>query len=155
MASNEYYAGHRPEPPQYEELPPSHDRRSSAFSKPLPSAPYTDHETSHSPTGNAFRESQNSISFDNQQAVGTGNNGADPYAENIPLRSSIPTPTPNWAEQNTAYGRDMPRTPDVEPRTRRGGKVGFFKKKIAWVTYLLTIIDIGVFIGELVKSSKL
>lgn len=158
MAANEYYAGSRPEPPRYDELPPSHDLHPPAFSKPLPSAPYTeytDHETSHSPSGNAYRESQTSLSFDNQQAAGTENHGADPYAENIPLRSSIPAQTPTWAQQNTAYGRDMPRTPDVESRTGRGRREGFFKKKIAWVTYLLTIVDIGVFIAELVKSGQL
>lgn len=45
-----------------------------------------------------------------------------------------------------------------EPPVDRGGrrqKKGFFKKKLAWVTYTLTLVQIVVFIVELVKNGTL
>lgn len=37
-------------------------------------------------------------------------------------------------------------------RKRRGGGGFFGGKKFAWFTWLLTFVDIGVFVGELVES---
>jgi len=145
MAANDYYNSYRPEPsPQGRYSPFDDGYHHPASDKPLPSSPY-DH-----------RHSQNSFISDNPyDPVGGGHHGGEQYAEDIPLKPNAQQPPqvqePNWMHQNTQYSPEVPLSPRADARGRRR-RQGFFKRKIAWVTYLLTVIDIGVFIGELIRN---
>ena len=98
------------------------------------------------------QHSHQSLSSDPGYPMGAARgNDSEHYAENIPLKSHA-TPMPaEWMQQPTHY----PPSPDGgEPvGARRGrGKKRFCTKKLAWVTYLLTTVQIVVFIVELVKN---
>lgn len=104
------------------------------------------------------RESQQSLQSENgvyPEAAGRVTDG-DHYAENIPLKAQAQLGnSPDWTHQQTQYPPPSP----VGLEDRRGGvgnqrKRGCFRKKPAWMTYLLTTIQITVFIVELVKSGK-
>lgn len=160
MAAHGYYdTGYGNHPPTYDQAYPPTDsvnRRSPAPSYPDPSAnPYV------SPNGADpydLRHSQQSLGSDQGPYVAGGrSNDHDQYAENIPLKSQnqYPNAPPpgDWMQQPTHY----PPPEMIEPPAPRGGrkKKGFFKKKIPWVTYTLTVVMIVVFIVELVKSAQL
>ncbi|QKX57856.1 uncharacterized protein TRUGW13939_04976 [Talaromyces rugulosus] len=165
MAANQYFNSFQPQASHHDQLPtysddgfPQHPQ--TASTKPLPEGP------PHSPTLSAYdshngpygrRHSQASFT-DETAFMGGRNHPNDQYGEDIPLKPNVQqSQDPHWMNQNTAYNSDMPMDPDMSQRKRRGrpAKRGFFKGKIPWVTYLLTIIDIGVFVGELIYSAKL
>lgn len=88
------------------------------------------------------------------------------YADDIPLKAHAQAPPQDSdpeliADQEPPYNRDRRYNNrdtafDPTPRTKKESrKAGFFRKKIAWVTYLLTIIDVAVFISELVRNGRL
>ncbi|ODH48012.1 hypothetical protein GX48_05859 [Paracoccidioides brasiliensis] len=90
--------------------------------------------------------------------------GADQYADDIPLKNNVQTATsgrPEWMHADTHYRPDresqrVPLNPNPmgdHPRGWKGRR--WFKKKIPWVTYFLTAVQIAVFIAELVRSAKL
>lgn len=65
----------------------------------------------------------------------------------IPLQNQSKTPRVNPQR----YNSDIEQFGDgVEKRKKK--KKGWFKGKVPWVVYLLTTIQVGVFIGELVKN---
>jgi hypothetical protein len=152
MAANDYYSSFNPEPPRYEQQ--------STFNY----EPYSEHQSSvddgpsasPEPHKQAYRDSQNSLLSDgHHEPLGGVATSNDSYAEYIPLRANAQQPyepSPSQQQQDRQYAQEMPMTPGVNTRHQRQQKRGFFKKKIPWVTILLTIIDIGVFIGELVRS---
>jgi hypothetical protein len=155
MAANDYYNRFRPEAPPESRYSPFHDGYPTPPpNKPLPAAPY-DYNTD--PYHN--RHSQTSFVADNSyDVVGGGNHGGEQYAEDIPLKPNAQQPShvpePNWMHQNTQYPPEVPLSPEVQARGRgrRPWRQGFFKGKIPWVTYLLTLVDVGVFVGELISS---
>lgn len=60
-------------------------------------------------------------------------------------------------QPSPAYAQEPMMDPELSGgrrrRKRRGGGGGLFRgKKFAWFTWLLTFVDIGVFVGELVES---
>ncbi|KAE8373196.1 hypothetical protein BDV26DRAFT_272673 [Aspergillus bertholletiae] len=159
MAANSYYnTGYSNNPPTYEQAIPHTDsfhRQSPAPTYMPPSGhPYADSEPPH------VRDSQHSFGSD-QGAYGAGgrlNEGDSHYAENIPLKENTQysngPPPANWMQQPTHYPQD-PAMLESPPDRSRGRKKGFFKKKIPFVTYTLTLVQIAVFIAELVKSGQL
>lgn len=160
MAAHGYYdTGYGSHPPTYDQAFPPTDsvnRRSPAPGYPDPGAnPYV---SPHGADPYDLRHSQQSLGSDQSPYVAGGRlNDHDQYAENIPLKSQnqYPNGPPpgDWMQQPTHY----PPPEMIEPPVPRGGrkKKGFFKKKIPWVTYTLTVVMIVVFIVELVKSGKL
>jgi hypothetical protein len=164
MAANQYFNSFQPQASHHDQLPtysddsfPQHPQTASI--KPLPEGP------PHSPTLSAYdshndpygrRHSQASFTDENA-FMGGRNHPNDQYGEDIPLKPNVQqSQDPHWMNQNTAYNSDMPMDPDMSQRKRRGrpAKRGFFQGKIPWVTYLLTIVDIGVFVGELIYSGE-
>ena len=81
----------------------------------------------------------------------------DQYADNIPLRPSKQTPlrTGRRAE-STKYppstesqqDQDIGLAPSPPPQKKKGWLSG----KVCWVVYIITTVQIGVFIGEIVKN---
>ncbi|KAJ5178391.1 uncharacterized protein N7500_001090 [Penicillium coprophilum] len=144
MANNEYYHTNISQPPTYEATPGKTDQyppTAPGFGYASPS--YNNHSDPAAPYHN--RESQQSIASENghYQAAGRVADG-DNYAENIPLKTNTQRITL----------RHQGGIEDSRQRDSRK-KIGFFSKKIAWVTYLLTLAQIIVFIVELVKNAQL
>lgn len=75
----------------------------------------------------------------------------DPFADQnaIPLQNQGKMGTPYSADPE---GRMYPPGPGV-PEKRR--KKGWFSGRITWVVYILTTVQIGVFVGELIKNGIL
>ena len=167
MASHDYYnTGYGNNPPAYDHtVPPTHTfNRPSPSPSPAPSSVYTGYPgpgghlysptTDHDP--NHLRYSQQSLGSETGHVVGGRHNDADQYSENIPLKShnqyANDGPSPDWMKQQPMQRPPGPEMGEPPVRAGRKQKKGFFKKKLPWVTYTLTLIQIVVFIVELVKS---
>lgn len=117
------------------------------------------------PNPYALSSQHSLVSDSGRYSPGGLNHDYDQYAEDIPLKSHAqytgvsPAPQQNWMHQPTQYAPVYPQPipePLVEPpqpKRRRRGIFGF-RGKIPWVTYILTIVQIAVFIVELVKNCK-
>lgn len=154
MAHDYYNSPYYGNPPRYDQVSPAPDafRRQNAAT-PISSISPSPYAVSE-PDVQHPHHSHQSLSSDPGYPMGTARgNDNEYYAENIPLKSHA-TPMPSeWMQQPTHY----PPSPEVgEPvggrRGREKKKKRFFTKKLAWVTYLLTTIQIVVFIVELVKN---
>ena len=90
--------------------------------------------------------------------MGSGSLGGEQFTDDIPLKAHAQSPPRNsetelLANQGHPYNEDVSFDPSA--RTKKASrKAKFFKKKIPWVTYLLTTIDLAVFIAELVRMGK-
>lgn len=172
MAANDYYthssSGHEGRRYDYDApLPPL------PSSSPLyPTSKPTDSGNSLPPSpleSSAYppypQHSQTSFGSDSgYYGAGQGDRVQDPsvYAEDRPLR---PHPrkkdSEEWAGQNQQQYRLDDVGEAVEPGKRRKGSrggrkrsTGFFSGRIPWVVYILTLVQTGVFIGELVKNCE-
>jgi membrane associated rhomboid family serine protease len=78
----------------------------------------------------------------------------DPFADQnaIPLQSQ-----PKMDGSPTRYDADPERMyPAPEKRRRKAKKKeGWFSGRVTWVVYILTVVQIGVFVGELIKNGIL
>jgi hypothetical protein len=154
MAANDYYHQNIPQPPTYDQAVPGSTHQTPTIA---PGIGYASHSANHDDPSAPYhnRESQQSFVSDNgqYQAAGRVTEG-DHYSENIPLKAQTQYGNnPDWMRQQTQY----PPSPGALEDSRRGDgrkKKGFFKKKIAWVTYILTLAQIIVFIVELVKNGE-
>lgn len=74
----------------------------------------------------------------------------DPFAD----QNAIPMTSQSKMDGSpTRYNADPERTyPAPEKRRRHKKKEGWFSGRITWVVYTLTIVQIGVFVGELIKN---
>jgi membrane associated rhomboid family serine protease len=82
----------------------------------------------------------------------------DHYTDPIPLKPSnkIDTSSQDLHTQNAQY----PPSPEVQTSSellpkRRKKKKGFFSGRIAWVVYTTTLVQITVFIVEIIKNSMI
>lgn len=156
MAAHGYYdTGYGNHPPTYDQAFPHPDPVNSR--SPAPSYSGNPYAAPADPYD--LRHSQQSIGSDQGPYVAGGRlNEHDQYAENIPLKSQNQyangPPPGDWMQQPTHYPPPEMIEPPVAARPGRKKK-GFFKKKIPWVTYTLTLVMIVVFIVELVKSGML
>lgn len=154
MASNEYYHANIPQPPSYDQAVPG---KTDQTLNTVPGVGYASHSYNHDDPSAPYhnRESQQSFASDNAhyQAAGRATEG-DNYAENIPLKTNTQYGNnPDWMRQQTQYPPSPGGLEDSRQRDIRKKK-GFFSKKIAWVTYILTLAQIIVFIIELVKNGE-
>ncbi|KAL5335409.1 DHHC palmitoyltransferase-domain-containing protein [Aspergillus crustosus] len=165
MAAQGYYNGAYNSPPAYDQQDHATDPFNRVSPRPTPSAyshhtdPYHQSPISDPNDPHNLRYSQQSIGSDNGAYVAGGRmNEHDQYAENIPLKSPNPynnePPPQPWMQQPTHYAPEPGMMERQVPRGR-GQKKGFFKKKIAYVTYILTAAQIVVFIVELIKAGQL
>lgn len=156
MAANDYYQTNIPQPPNYYQPAPASpgpyhtDHTTNTHSGPVYPSNHDDHST---PYHN--RDSQQSFTSDNGQHQAAGRVGeGDHFPENIPLKANTQYGNnPEWMHQQTQYP-SSPGGLEVAHQRDSRKKKGFFSKKIAWVTYILTLAQIIVFIVELVKNGE-
>jgi hypothetical protein len=123
---------------------------------PYEGQPFQDHVY---PSSSVRHQSENSLGQDSQYygPVGGGRaqDSRNSFRDDIPLRDQ----TPGKAGNDHVY--DAPANDhvyDAEPgrkrQSGRQGPMGFLKnpRKIAWVTYILTLIQVSVFIAEIAKN---
>jgi hypothetical protein len=112
---------------------------------PTPSYESTD-RTPYNQPQRGYAESENGSS----QTV-------DQYADNIPLKPSKQTPLrTDWRAENTEY----PPSPESQrdqgiglvPHPTPMNKKGWLSGKIPWVVYVVSTVQIAVFIAEIVKN---
>jgi hypothetical protein len=157
MASNNYYSNTH----AYdfnESLRPSYSQPSSNTTSrndldsiythtltPTPSYESTD-RTPYKKPQSSYAESENSSTHT-----------MDQYADNIPLRPSKQTPLrKDLRAESTEYppstesqqDQGTGPVPSPPPQT----KTGWFSGKICWVVYIITTVQIAVFIGEIVTN---
>ncbi|KAJ5672163.1 hypothetical protein N7507_001290 [Penicillium longicatenatum] len=156
MAANEYYHSNIPSPPSYEQVNPGKQDHATSSAPGYGYAPNLSNSDDPSAPYHS-RESQQSFASDNGAYHAAGRVGeGDHYAENIPLKAQTQFGNnPDWMHQQTQY---PPASPGALEDSRRGQdrrkKKGFFQKKPAYVTWTLTLIQIIVFIVELVKAAQ-
>lgn len=144
MAANDYYSRSQYSNPYHD-----HDYTNS----PLPPLPPT-----HSPYND------NAYPYSNPQYASSSTVKLGPHDHNDPFRdeNSIPL-SPRRAKHESAATLDpiLPHEQedafvrDADPRKskrRRKSKQGWFRGKITWVVFVLSVVQIGVFIGEIVKN---
>lgn len=169
MAANDYYHSNIPSPPAYERTNPGHTSpaptATAATTAPgtAPGLGYSSYNQSHHDDPSVpyhNRESQQSFASDGgaYYAAGAVPDG-DHYSENIPLKSQTQFGNnPEWQHQQTQYPPYPPSPGAVENRGRGAPRqkkyLGYFKKKPAWATWILTIAMIITFIIELVKTGE-
>ncbi|KAJ6164891.1 hypothetical protein N7470_003563 [Penicillium chermesinum] len=151
MAANNYYHSDIPQPPAYDRATPSPYNHDPSVA---PAYSYAHHDDPTAPQ--YFHESTQSFMSGDANYQNTGRVQAeDEYADNIPLSTKSQFGNhPGYMHQPTAY----PVYSEPAEELGRGGKrrrLGFFKKKPAWVTWTLTLVQVIVFIVELVKAGQL
>lgn len=91
--------------------------------------------------------------------------GTDYYADDIPLKANAQPTTggrPEWMDPDTHYplereSQRVPLNPNPTARHSKGWERKgrrWLKKKIPFVTYFVTLVQVAVFIAELVRSGK-
>lgn len=102
------------------------------------------------------RHSQNTFSSDHDIAA-PGNFHNDHYPEEIPLKPNAAQPGP--LDADTAYPPALDpqqQRSDDDPRRRHGRRRRkqrkFFSRKTPWVTYFVSLVQVAVFIAEIVKN---
>jgi hypothetical protein len=114
---------------------------------PTPSYESTD-RTPYNQAGRGYPDSETSSA----QVV-------DQYADNIPLKPSKQTPLrTDWRAENP----ECPPSPESQrdpsfglvPQPTPMRKKGWLSGKIPWVVYIVSTVQIAVFIGEIIKNCK-
>jgi len=166
MAANQYYntsASNHHVAHQHNEPSPPSPPPSSA--KP-PTSLYTNYRPSRASYVNSPHSATASIdspyghphysrdSYYQDVAGGTFQDDRQ-YADNIPLKSphTRPYSEDNLVGQNTQYPPPESQHPPKSSR-RRKRKQGWFTGKITWVVFLATLVQFGVFIGEIVMNGE-
>jgi len=174
MAANEYYSAHSEESQQtYQSYRPqpqnvtAYQTQASSLhpsQRPDPSpvspfeTPFDDHVY---PTGHpaSRMNSENSLGPETRFYGKQGQGGSESsFADDIPLRDH--PGKPGFLNESTDHVYDAPVAPlrlMEEGRSKRRSGLGFLKaptKRIAWVVYTLTLIQVAVFIAEIAKNGE-
>jgi hypothetical protein len=159
MAANDYY--HTSYPPTG---PQNHATTGSPISRietQQPTSPFEDpyrtntthssgalsgYDTSYTPPSQ-----YNSTAHLNSQYDSSGRH-PDPFTDNNAIQMQSQRKMDSGSP--TGYGADPERYGlGVEPaREKRKKKKGWFSGRVTWVVYILTTVQIGVFVGELIKN---
>ncbi|KAF3483293.1 rhomboid family membrane protein [Arthroderma uncinatum] len=160
MAATEYYNNSYSQKP-HPAIPHDNDPHGGSWGQQPPSSPLT---------GEYSRTYDNSNKY-GHYAPGTDNDLADSrmghhndyYSEDIPLKANAaPQSKPDWAD-DTRYSPTSHHDPQTEPlnlndpirRPSRRRRKGYFAKKIPWVTYITSLVQVVVFIIEIVRNAQL
>lgn len=162
MAANEYYGGHAPYNPQDND-----DRYWSQTgvvgSGDMSSPGRTPTPGGIGPSSPSPYDTRFSVASDNDYPAGGRLQGGDQYTDDIPLKPNAPPAAgrPEWMDADTQYPPTSPdphqNVPLHDPLGSSGKKrkgQGFFKKKIPWVVYITSVVQVGVFIAEIVRNGK-
>lgn len=141
MAANEYY--------------------NTGYNQQQPSWNHGNAPGSHQPYSNPYgpENSQYNLNSDNDVSTVGGKYHSNEYADDIPLKPNASQPgRPEWADVETQYApgqnQQTPPPPVTAPgRSKRKGRSRW--KRIPWVVYITSIIQVAVFIAELAKNGTL
>ena len=148
----ESYGGQQSAPsvaPSYHTNPPRPEDRASPFE-----APFDDHVYPMGrPSGQQY-DSQTSLGADSRY-YGQGGGGrldqSPSFQDDIPLRDHPGIPGKD--NNSTDHVYDAPAPSQMEQgRGNRLNGMGLLKRRIPWLVYILTTIQIAVFIAEIVKN---
>ncbi|KAK5122069.1 hypothetical protein LTR85_004315 [Meristemomyces frigidus] len=154
MASNDYYQQntYHHSDPYHDQDYDRYDNHNEAPLPPLPTSspfddrtyPYSHQAPSQSYLGAGGRIHDDADPFEDDNAI--------PMNGRKPKHDSATTISPILPGQ-----MEDPFVRDADPRKqrRRRSKDGWFKGKITWVVYVLTVVQLVVFIAELVKNGIL
>ncbi|KAI9741613.1 MAG: hypothetical protein M1835_003092, partial [Candelina submexicana] len=175
MAANDYYNPtlshtndphhqmNAPLPPLPSPSPPSHVTKPTGTATPVSPvvSPFDDHVYNTYPPPNHKPSFSSDSAY--HGAAGT-THGQDPFADDIPLKPRPHMSTSDEWNRRNRNQHQYPPSPESQlpphengfgkPKKKRMGG-GFFKGKIPWVVYGLTIIHLSVFIAEIIKNSVL
>ncbi|KAF1967895.1 rhomboid-domain-containing protein [Bimuria novae-zelandiae CBS 107.79] len=179
MAANDYYSSFTPggSTPASRPQPPPHTTSAQSLQSISPvSSPFDDgnrYDSNHDYSSTAhLAHTQTGAS---SAYSDTAYHGADPYTNQAhPYNQRYDAPAPThadpFADQNAIplqqqqgkMGSSHVATgvyqmdPEGRPREKRKKKKkGWFSGKITWVVYILTAVQIGVFVGELIRNGVL
>ncbi|KAJ4305811.1 hypothetical protein N0V90_001343 [Kalmusia sp. IMI 367209] len=167
MAANDYYSSFTPGGSNPASRPPPPQHTPSATSISPVSSPFDDANRydysstahlAHTQTGTSSAYSDTAYHggadqshpynkrYDSPPAAGQ----TDPFADQnaIPLQQQGKMGSSHAAAG--VYGMD----PEARPREKRKKK-GWFSGRVTWVVYFLTAVQVGVFIGEIIKNGVL
>lgn len=160
MAANDYYRQ-------------SYMAQSSQPQRPQPQYPQYDRRRSH--IALAYNPGQKTSTFDQSDPGRSyGYNAQQPninfyehnspssqsqYSDAIPLKhnSRLNTNPVDWQNQPTQYppSPESPTQPQLLPKSnKKKKKDGWFSGKIPWVVYILSLVQITVFIVEIIKNCE-
>lgn len=166
MAANDYFNPSSNFDPRFNENnppppPPPSTKPAPIYTSPSPGSP-SPYESSGRRHPN--RDSQNTLFSEPDyysNSHGGRTYGSDQYADDIPLKSNARHSGQGpWMNENTQYppSPESHRLPPLDnSSTHQGRSRGrrFFKKKIPWVVYVISLAQIIVFIIELVRNGML
>lgn len=160
MAANEYYSNNysqKPHPP----IPHDNDNNGDPWSHQQASSPTATPGGYGHNYDNGSRYGHYHSNSDNDMGDSRMGHNNDYYSEDIPLKPNAANNSkPDWADDTRYHpsSHDLPTEPlnlsDPVRRPSRRRKQGYFAKKIAWVTYITSLVQIVVFIVELVRNGK-
>lgn len=157
MAANEYYNNSYSQKP-HPALPHDNDTHGDSWGHQQPSSPtlvaggYSHNYDNGGRYGHYHSNSDNDLG---ESRMGHNN---DYYSEDIPLKSNAANNKPEWADDTRYHPspHDLPTEPlnlsDPVRRPSRRRKHGYFAKKIPWVTHITSLVQIIIFIVEIVKN---
>ncbi|EFR04794.1 rhomboid family membrane protein [Nannizzia gypsea CBS 118893] len=161
MAANEYYSNNysqKPHPP----IPHDNDNNGDPWSHQQASSPTATPGGYGHNYDNGSRYGHYHSNSDNDMGDSRMGHNNDYYSEDIPLKPNAANNSkPDWADDTRYHpsSHDLPTEPlnlsDPVRRPSRRRKQGYFAKKIAWVTYITSLVQIVVFIVELVRNAQL
>ncbi|OSS52010.1 hypothetical protein B5807_03278 [Epicoccum nigrum] len=169
MAANDYYnTSYPPTGPAIGHAASTHDKTDA----PLPPVPGQQSQHAHTTNSNNTHSSGALGGYPDTSYQGPPQYGHntfaspydtppahgqhDPFADQnaIPLQNKMSGmsggPTPYNADPERMYP-----APEKRRRKHKKKKEGWFSGRITWVVYTLTIVQIGVFVGELIKNGML
>lgn len=164
MAANEYYNPSAQSQPTNHQL---HEATPPASAKP-PTSLYTNYPPPPNRTSYPNSPHSNTASIDSpydnphhsrdsysSRVASSQWHDDRQYADNIPLKSSQPRPYSQ--EDAAALNTQYPPSPESQQpaKSRRKEKQGWFSGKITWVVYAATLVQIGVFVGEIIENCEL
>ena len=160
-----YYQSYNPQqPPSYHSQAPSRNPSHSAISPVSPfEAPFDDHVYPMGALDGQHKMDSQSTLGANSRYYGQGGGGRQgsttSFRDDIPLRDHPGAPPKsNLDSTDHVYDAADPTVPPhmmEEARPKRRSRLDFVKKpkgRIPWVTYVLTTVQVAVFIAEIAKN---
>jgi hypothetical protein len=158
MAANDYYNTSYPPTGQQHGTTPGRTGTGTDSALPPPPLPGAQSQNSLSPFDdhhNDYYQTPNSSgALGGYPSHNTSYSGQqDPFTDHnaIPLHSQPTSHTHKLDDSPTRYNADPEAFPRPS-RKRSKKKKGWFSGRVTWVVYILTTVQIGVFVGELIKN---
>ena len=151
------YSTYSAPPPSYASQPPSHGKH-----KPSPfETPFDDHvypaNTHQTPSSSQYQLSQQDSDYQRLSRVPSEDVAYNNHTDDIPLEPQGADRNGNKDAEMQDHVYDAPQRKKSRKRRVRLGELGMLganSKRIPWVVYIFTVIQVAVFIGEIVKNGE-